>query len=422
MTVEYKDRTAVIFANRNFDGVIWYQPRLFLESFSDTVIISDALIKDIQLTRVDGVNFSDSIVKDVDVNLSDEMIVSDSLVKDMTKVIQDTALLSDAIAMSFGMILQDIVALSDALSKSLGKDIQDAIGITDEILFKDIGKPLSDSVYISDDIVKDLERTLSDIAYLSDDIVKQLDKSLTDNVLVSDEYTRQLGLAFSDSVFVSDALFKNVNRILSDRVLISEQLSKEVSKIFQSIVTFFDDIEITKKSTIPIIFRDMVIAQRIRQVLAVIKDVQVLATRTKEATSLKKINSVTCDVRIREVTCIPIHLHGGGHMGCPIEGGEMDLLEFSPKQNWEEYYNVFNFARVITPETTIASAVIIVTDAEGVDVTDDITDDTQTQIVGSKVYVWVRRGTEQVYKITCRITMDNGEKFEQDASMEVIEV
>jgi hypothetical protein len=97
------------------------------------------------------------------------------------------------------------------------------------------------------------------------------------------------------------------------------------------------------------------------------------------------------------------------------------MLEFGPKQPWEEYYVAFNFVRVITPETEIESAIISVVDEEGADATSTLTDPTKIEIVDEKVFVWVRGGTEQVYKITCRITMDNGEKFEQDAELEVIE-
>lgn len=110
-------------------------------------------------------------------------------------------------------------------------------------------------------------------------------------------------------------------------------------------------------------------------------------------------------------------------MCTPVDAqGTNDLLEFSPKQIWEEYYVVFNFARVITPLTTIQSTVILVYDEAGTEVSETFTDDTKTQITGAKVFVWVRGGTEQTYKITCRIIMSNGEKFEQDATLEVTEV
>ena len=98
------------------------------------------------------------------------------------------------------------------------------------------------------------------------------------------------------------------------------------------------------------------------------------------------------------------------------------MLEFSPKQSFEEYYVVFNFSRVITPLTTILSTLVTVYDESDVEVTDILTDSTKLSVLGSKVYVWVRGGSEQIYKITCKIYMSNNERFEQDAELQVQEV
>lgn len=124
-----------------------------------------------------------------------------------------------------------------------------------------------------------------------------------------------------------------------------------------------------------------------------------------------KIKQATSDARIRQVLCTPISLQ-------EVD----DMLPFSPKQNYEEYYVAFNFVRVITPLTSIATTDVFVFDESNVDVTSTLTDASKLQVSGTKVYVWVRGGSEQVYKITCKITMTNGEKFEQDASIEVTEV
>jgi len=99
------------------------------------------------------------------------------------------------------------------------------------------------------------------------------------------------------------------------------------------------------------------------------------------------------------------------------------VREFSTKQNWEEYFVVFNFVRVITPLTSILTADVYVYDESGTDVTSSLTDPSKLQVSGgTKVFVWVQGGSEQTYKITCKIVMSNGEKFEQDASILVEEV
>lgn len=98
-----------------------------------------------------------------------------------------------------------------------------------------------------------------------------------------------------------------------------------------------------------------------------------------------------------------------------------EMYSFGDKQNWDQYYVSFNFVRLIAPDAEIQSADIIVYDASGVDVTDTMIDAEKTLIVGTKVLVWVRGGSQQIYKITCRIVCDNEERFEEDGELPVIE-
>ena len=97
------------------------------------------------------------------------------------------------------------------------------------------------------------------------------------------------------------------------------------------------------------------------------------------------------------------------------------MYVFGVKQNWEEYYVSFNFVRVIANDTEIVSSDVIVYDAQGAIVTETIIDAEKTLINGAKIFVFVRGGSEQTYKLTCRITCANGEKYEEDAELSVIE-
>ena len=161
-----------------------------------------------------------------------------------------------------------------------------------------------------------------------------------------------------------------------------------------------------------IIIRDIVKAQKRAKKLA--KERQV-----KAITFTKPLTQVMVSVKVRlinsnknrQVVCTPVHKQKEGIM-----------LEFSPKQSFEEYYISFNFSRVITPLTNIESATVVVVDEAGEDVTDELTDVSKQNIDGNKVTVWVMGGDEQIYKITCQIVMDNGEKFEQDATIQVTEL
>lgn len=174
-----------------------------------------------------------------------------------------------------------------------------------------------------------------------------------------------------------------------------------------------------KSITFVIIPDEQVLIRDIVQAAKRIKS-GIIDKKIKSVFEVKELTQVVAAVKIKEcvvtkkvrvVTCTPSN-----------KQRRDDMLEFSPKQNREEYFLSFNFARVISPLTTISEATITIVNEEGTDVTDTLTDISRQNIVGSKVNFWIRGGNEQTYKITCVITMDNGEVFEQDATIEVIEV
>ena len=64
---------------------------------------------------------------------------------------------------------------------------------------------------------------------------------------------------------------------------------------------------------------------------------------------------------------------------------------FSGKQPFDEYFVAFNFSNVIGKDT-IASAVVTAVDSLDADKTSVVTDATQQNIDGPRVYVWVKGG------------------------------
>jgi hypothetical protein len=223
-----------------------------------------------------------------------------------------------------------------------------------------------------------------------------------------------IGLSLFDGIGFGDNLLGKVfNKNLSEVMGFSIDTAKDLEIELSSIFDLIGQIQVAKKTSVAPLYRGLVMALvRLRHLMAEIKNENILVEeRKKEEVVSNRITNLISNARVREITCIPVH----------EEREDDPMLEFGPKQPWEEYYVAFNFVRVITPETEIDSVVVSVTDEEGIDVTSTLTDPTKIEIVDEKVFVWVRGGTEQVYKITCRITMDNGEKFEQDAELEVIE-
>jgi len=97
------------------------------------------------------------------------------------------------------------------------------------------------------------------------------------------------------------------------------------------------------------------------------------------------------------------------------------VRSFPDKQSYEEYYISFNFFRLLAKgNDTIATATVGVVDAAGADKTSTLTDVAKQSVVTPRVYVWVKGGTVQRYKITCQITTVGGKKWEMDCYQRVV--
>ena len=179
MSVEYKD-SGITFENRNFDGVLWYQPRALSESLSDSVTPSDSLIKGIDPVYADSASASDAIVKSFSIPLADSMTPSDDLVKLVSIPLADSVTVNDEIFNHPGKHLTDSATPIDAIiEKDVGKPIVDSITPVDSIITKHFGKVLSDSATADDTTDKNFSVALADSITITDLItVMKLDGTM----------------------------------------------------------------------------------------------------------------------------------------------------------------------------------------------------------------------------------------------------
>lgn len=179
MSVEYKD-SGITFENRNFDGVLWYQPRALSESLSDSVTPSDSLIKGIDPVYADSASASDAIVKSFSIPLADSMTPSDDLVKLVSIPLADSV-------------------TADDTTNVLFKDRSD-------ILFENRNGVVWTETR-RDMIVKHIEKPLTDSATPSDLITdKFVTMVLTDSITITDNIYNHPGLFFWDEYEYSDLI------------------------------------------------------------------------------------------------------------------------------------------------------------------------------------------------------------------------
>lgn len=367
-----------------------------LQLLSDAVNLTDDNVKNTVQTLTDSINLSDANENNTSKPLADNINLTDDNIKSVIQSLADNISLTDSDMKSVIQSLADNISLTDSNVKNTVMPLTDNISLADSNL-KNITQILSDNITVSDLITaKSFIKSLSDIVTFVDSTEKGLTYNLDDTFNLSDAIQNNFTLPLNDSITLTDNLVNfNITVCLADAIVFRDSYRRNFIYHLNDILRITDYFRIVEHEAVGKIWRDAVlIASKVKQVLASVK-----------------VREITPTTRIRQVLCVPIHRQK-----------EEEMLEFSPKQSYEEYYAVFNFAKVITPSTVISTTEVVVYDESGTVVTSTLTDDTKLTVVGAKVYVWVRNGSEQTYKITCKIVMDNGEKFEQDAELEVTEV
>lgn len=121
----------------------------WLQSLSDTISLTDALLKAVTAAKADTTTTSDAIIKNVGSNKADTTTTSDALSKAVTHPLTDTTTTSDAISKQPRLVKLDTLTTSDALAKLVGLNKLDSTTMSDAVA-KAIAHKLADSFTTSD--------------------------------------------------------------------------------------------------------------------------------------------------------------------------------------------------------------------------------------------------------------------------------
>jgi len=144
--------------------------------------------------------------------LSDTMTISDSIVKAVGLNKADTAAIADALSKAFGMVKSSTLAIADSLSKAVGLNKSESVSISDSIA-KTMGLVKAELVTIADTFTKAMDYVLSlaDTVGITDSISKAISIVKADTMAIADAMTILIGgvahiLNLFDTVVITDSL------------------------------------------------------------------------------------------------------------------------------------------------------------------------------------------------------------------------
>lgn len=148
-------------------------------------------------------------------------------------------LYSDATA--YTQTLTETVTLTDTLLKTPARILSDTVTLTDTLL-KTAARTLSEVVTLTDTLLKTAARTLSETVSLTDTLLKNAIKNLTDTVNLTDTFERTWVAIreLTETVNLTDTLIKTPEKVLSEIVSLTDTLIKTAEKVLTDTITLTD--------------------------------------------------------------------------------------------------------------------------------------------------------------------------------------
>lgn len=180
---------------------------------------------------------------------SETLTLSDSIIKKPKKILSEIFTLSDSIIKGAGKILSETLSLTDSIIKGAGKVLSETFNITD--IFTRIGvfvRTLTETFSITDTIVKGAKKIFSEVFNITDTITaaKKTIKTLTETFNITEIFSRgvQYIRTLTETINITDIIQKGIKRVLSETYSIIESFTKgkATQKILSEIFTITDTI------------------------------------------------------------------------------------------------------------------------------------------------------------------------------------
>jgi hypothetical protein len=119
--------------------------------------------------------------------------------------------------------------------------LSESISVSDSIL-RTISRALTEASTITDTILYTLSRTLSETASVADSMLRTIGRAFNDPVSVLDSIQRTASRALSETVSVTDSLLYTLARSLSETLTVSDSVSKLQARVLTETITILDHI------------------------------------------------------------------------------------------------------------------------------------------------------------------------------------
>lgn len=183
-------------------------------SFSDTRLSTWAALRSLS----DSQTFADALARNSDIGRKEGVAFAEALTRAASKALADSAGFAEALAAITGLRLADALTLVDVMEKRATLSRSEALAFEDTLARTWSAKlGLADAAVVSDSKEGTLRKSIIDATNLADLAGMGVDRALADSISLADLLTPALGRVFAETLGVTDSMTRRMGLTLTDQ-------------------------------------------------------------------------------------------------------------------------------------------------------------------------------------------------------------
>lgn len=153
------------------------------------------------------------------------------------KTLTDSVSLSEAILKAPSRTLSDSIALSEVINKGTVRIFGDSVSLS-EVFSKGVARVFSDAVALADAIIRGWEKVFSDTLALTDTISRDMTRTFADAVSLLEVVNKQISLFITDTITIAeDTIIKGVGKTFSETINLVDSITKTLFWLPKAFIT-----------------------------------------------------------------------------------------------------------------------------------------------------------------------------------------
>jgi len=197
-----------------------------LKEVTDSMSLSDAILRHKTLTVSDSVASLDSLLAHKTLQITDTITVLETILRDKTFTVSDSIGLSDLITVITGGILKEVldnVGLSEQVKINKSFIIQDTISLLDQIFRHKPNITITDVIALAEIIAVSKLFTITDAVSIADVVYAMKTLPIYDQITITDQVSTPTRILQAlDTIGLSDTAYVNKTLIITDQIGLAE--------------------------------------------------------------------------------------------------------------------------------------------------------------------------------------------------------